>query len=755
MVDANPISASRRRRLWIYALIAGLVAALLHGTGILSRFDRLVYDLQIEFNRFTPSNEVVIVAVDQASLDKLGHWPWPRRTHGELIERLNDGDAAVIGLDIIMSEADQNNPESDQYLIDAVAAAGNVILPVLPERLGTNALVTEIMPFPELARVTAGYGHIDVEVDADGIARSLFLYGGVGGPVWPHLSLAMLAHRDPAILQNLGIDPSSLQAVRDRPSWQRAEPRLTPFAGGAGTITTYSYADILESNFDVSVFAGKIVLVGAQAAGLGDFVTTPVSGQDQPMSGVEVVANMTDSLAQNIQRQPADRWPAALVIGLLTLVLMRLCQIRQWGALAYLAAPFLLIALASWWFNVTSLWLAPAAAIVTLLLAFPLWLLMAHLRERRLRLAEREQAHATLTSINEGIVVINGDGRISYANPWVLKFTGASADELERRTIEDLFEPSFIDKASRGPRQWRDARGQLLWLRIRVTTPEMTGVNADQSIIVISDVTREYEAERQWRASQQRLRQLEGQIQQAAQRDIMGQVSASIAHEVNQPLTALMTYANACRRLLPVVDEAGNEKLRKSLGKIIEQTERTGNVVRKVRGLFENRELDFEPADLNALVLEAVNLATIGRTKGLVVHKDLAETLPKVTIDAVQIQQVLVNLVRNALDAMAEREDKTIWVRTACRQDKSGLGLSDRISIEIEDDGPGIDAELGAALFDPFVTRKKGGMGIGLSISKAIIEAHHGDLELLPSNGRGARFLISLPQRQSVELQNV
>lgn len=218
----------------------------------------------------------------------------------------------------------------------------------------------------------------------------------------------------------------------------------------------------------------------------------------------------------------------------------------------------------------------------------------------------------------------------------------------------------------------------------------------------------------------------------------LGEMVSGIAHEVNQPLTAISNYASACRRMAQAGTIQG-EELAATLDKIGAQAERAGQVIRGLRALVRRRDEVREPLDVNRLIRDVIKLVEFeARQAGYRLVLELSEPLPAVTGDAVQIQQVVLNLIRNGLDAMLERaHGDSIEVET--------LAANGFVEIRVTDSGPGIPPTVLARLFEPFFTTKPQGIGLGLSICKSIITAHRGELtgETVPAGG--ARFRVRLP----------
>jgi two-component system sensor kinase FixL len=211
-----------------------------------------------------------------------------------------------------------------------------------------------------------------------------------------------------------------------------------------------------------------------------------------------------------------------------------------------------------------------------------------------------------------------------------------------------------------------------------------------------------------------------------------------VAHELNQPLSAIANYLKGSTRLLaaPVVPR---ERLNDALEKASEQALRAGQIIRRLRSFVEKGPVERNPEELNRVVIDASNLATIGaRVDGIRVEFDLAENLPPVSIDKIQIQQVALNLIRNSIEAMQGSARRQLTISTGRENDEFAL-------VKVSDTGPGLAPEVAANLFQPFMTTKEEGMGIGLSICRSIIESHGGELWATPNEEAGVTFSFRVP----------
>jgi two-component system sensor kinase FixL len=267
-------------------------------------------------------------------------------------------------------------------------------------------------------------------------------------------------------------------------------------------------------------------------------------------------------------------------------------------------------------------------------------------------------------------------------------------------------------------------------------------LDADRRVVkyigTIHDITDRRRAEDDARVLQERLTHF-------SRLSTMGEMAAGLAHEINQPLSAIATYARACQRIM-IQPDADTDDVIAALEQINAQALRAGEVIRRLRNFVKNREVKREPVDCARLLEDLSTLAeTDARLHNIRLRLDCEEPLPTVYADPIQLQQVVLNLVRNAIDAMSEAPEERREVVLSTRMDADG-----EVEVTVADRGTGLAPEATEHLFNPFFTTKASGTGLGLAISRSIVRAHGGRLWHTPNDDCGVRFHFTLPVAPAV-----
>jgi len=359
---------------FVLAFVLVALSGVLIYTQLPERLNLIVYDFAIRLSPQAPEENTVIIAVDEKSLDALGQWPWRRSTHAALVNRLTEVKTKAVAFDIIFAEPDLNHPEDDAAFAEAIQNNKNVFLPLHIHPRSYETTLSEIIPIPELTAAAKDLGHIHVELDIDGIARGLYLKEGLGEAYWPSMSLALTQATHPSIAKKLTpknqVDESVAAFVNVRAGYT-----MIPFAGEAGTFPTFSYIDVLNGDIPAEKLRGKVVLIGATAAGLSDVLPTPVSGLSSPMPGVELHANTYSALVQEATIKPLQvHWVYLLTFAFVLIPVLVLPRLSPEQAL-----PITLLMIAgviSFSLGILFIdqhWFPPAAAVIGLTTAYPLW----------------------------------------------------------------------------------------------------------------------------------------------------------------------------------------------------------------------------------------------------------------------------------------------------------------------------------------------------------------------------------------------
>ncbi len=281
--------------------------------------------------------------------------------------------------------------------------------------------------------------------------------------------------------------------------------------------------------------------------------------------------------------------------------------------------------------------------------------------------------------------------------------------------------------------------GSAIYTRTRTVVPPAYRKTWSRVLVAIEDVTEQKAAESALQERDTRLRDQQRELERVSRLSAMGQLSGALSDEISEPLTAIMNYTAAARRMLKTAELPDGDPIVEMLDKAIGQARQASVVTRHLKDLFEKADREIISQNINEIVDEALSLAFINPARAGM-HCDLAlgERLPEVRVNKVQIQQVIYNLIMNAFEAMATAERRELAIET-------GLTGEGTVRITVSDTGPGLSPDIAARLFEPFVTSKQDGLGLGLSISRGIVEGYRGRLWAEPNPGGGMRFHVTLP----------
>jgi PAS domain S-box-containing protein len=369
--------------------------------------------------------------------------------------------------------------------------------------------------------------------------------------------------------------------------------------------------------------------------------------------------------------------------------------------------------------------------------------------ERRQRQRAREQQRllsAIVESSNDAIIGIDTERRIVSWNKGAQNVFGYAPEEAIGHSADLLVPPQRLQEATSAFEGAMAGRAVVPFETVRL---RKDGTLADVSIndspihdqkgriIGISSTQRNITEQKLAELEAQRLNQ---ELSHVARVTMMGELTSSLAHELNQPLTAILSNAQAAQRLLGD-GEPDLEEFREILADIVADDQRAGEIIQRLRTLLRKGELEFRDLDVNELVREVARLVRSDATiKSVSVTLDLAPDLPRVRADRVQLQQVILNLMLNAVDALMSRPatDRKLLIHTEA-------GADGTVNVAVRDSGPGIPPDKLERVFEPFFTTKANGMGMGLAIARSILHSHGGRLWAENAPGGGGAFILALP----------
>ena len=362
-------------------------------------------------------------------------------------------------------------------------------------------------------------------------------------------------------------------------------------------------------------------------------------------------------------------------------------------------------------------------------------------REARLR--------SILDTVPDAIIIIDEQGSIVSFSAAASRLFGYDPAEVTGRNVRMLMPSPYREQHDGYLTHYRDTgekriigKGRIVvgqrrdgsTFPMELAVGEVTGGARRLFTGFVRDITER-------RGTEQRLQELQSELLHVSRLSAMGQMSAAIAHELNQPLTAILNYITAAQCLIGASGHVDDklQSAQEATEKAAEQTARAGAIIQRLRQFVEKRHSERTFENLNKIVEESIALAFVGAAHANVkVKLDLDPRLPAIQVDRIQIQQVLINLLKNSIEAMAGVEKRELTVATG--PDEPGS-----LQITIRDTGPGLSPEVMVKLFQPFVTTKATGMGIGLTICQSIVEAHGGHIFVLEDGLPGAGFRIHLP----------
>ncbi|MEZ5666902.1 MAG: CHASE2 domain-containing protein [Alphaproteobacteria bacterium] len=736
----------RLSRLLCCPLVAGAIAAVATAGYLLGGFrlvDNAIQDLRMRTLDLAASGGLVVVEIDADSLHRLGQWPWPRGHHAMVLDRLIDAGAARVGFDVSFSSA--SDTAQDRRLADSARAAGErLLLPVFRQQVrrgdGTLDYITD-RPLQSLFR-DVPLASINVRPDYDGIARRMNATDRIDGVAVPGMAAALLGRTAPAdapaesFLIDFGIDPRTL-------------PRL-------------SYADVLIGNFDRSLIAGRAVLVGATAVELGDVLAVPRWGN---LPGPLVIATAYESLRQQRAIHPLeDAW----FVFLLCLAAAAAPAIGRSQSLQATLIPAALqlaglfaIGEAAYAMAALKLDLAPVALCLAVAHGIQIARVLRAQSQRiaqQNREAERRQAllRSVVDTTIDAVAITDRRGAVLIANPACETIFGRSADSLVGMSATALIDP--YDRIAPLLRAMMHDGGTVPGLQYPV---DVVGVHADGSalelelalagigaedgaadplletqyyIFVFRDVSEQRRLEAMRRLA------LEAQVEaERSKSDFL----ATASHELRTPLNHIIGFTSL---LGEGVGGAVTDQQRDYLGNISTAAESLLQIVSDILSYAESGGRAFgegwEDAPVPGLIDEACRkVSTLAAARRVALGVSRGDDDTVVAVDREAVVTALMHVIRNAVQFTPEGGQVAV----------AAARTADMVQILVVDHGPGLSRDEIARILRPFgqvegaLSRKHGGMGIGLNVVRTCMDHHGGKLALESEPGRGTTVTLELP----------
>lgn len=749
------------------ALVLAALAFVLPLSGWTWRADRLVYDIGLSLWRRPVPEGIVIVAIDDASVAAIGRWPWPRAVHSTLLARLAAARPRAIGLDVTFSEPDPD-PAQDALLARQLATAAPVVMSVDWMAVGTGQpprLLTPVTGLPPGVRL----GTAEASVDADGVMRHAFLSAGPAASPVPHMALALLHAGGEVPAPGLPVMTADEPAPVWEP-WQRRDRFLVRYAGPPGHLARVSYLDVLRGAVPPERLAGRYVLVGMTATGLGDTVATPVNRQHHAMPGVEVLGHTLYTLRSGDTLRPLSPLAGAALSAGLILVLM--AGIQRFGArraLALAVGAVPLVIGASLAALGGGLWWSPVSWALVAVLAYPLWswrrleqavdALDAEIgrlvpeaglspgaparpvSRRRDALALRLDAlHAAtdtvrsarrflsdaLAGLPTAMAVTDERGRVLLANALAAQlFELARAEdmlglELPGLLVEFVPTPGIDLEAIFQPGATAptgcvvEARAERLGDFLLHFAPVLL-LGQQRWVVTFADVSAIKQAQRR--------------------RD---RALAFVSHDLRSPANALMLMVDLYQR----------GRLTMPLADFLAEVQRLGARTQQLADDFvrvshvESQPLQLEPVSVAALLDEVVadfRPQAVAAAVTLAWRAD-AGAASHWPMDRALVQRAVGNLVSNAIKHSPAGGAVTVLVRVDA--------VPEALCLTVCDQGPGLSPAQRERLHhgdEGLPAGDTGGVGLGLQFVQLVARRHRGRLQALPGSAEAAgRFELAL-----------
>ncbi len=768
----KPVPVLRSGRMlvewWIVLLLASLGTLAMNILTPPVRLDNLLYDSVQRLNPPPPSEDILIIVIDNRSLAELGRWPWPRDYHARLIEQLTAMQPRVIAYDVLFPERSPD-PADDARMAAAMQANGRVLLPHIIEIPGPDGAPSNLVPpVPPLAAAARGMGHVVVRPDRDGVVRGIDRLENASGHRLPHLMEVMIdvaEGRTPARPDHGPLGPV-LAPARD----------LIRFGAGPGGYAEVSFADVMMGRVPATLVKGRMLLVGATGSGLGDRLSTPMSSTQQTMAGVELNANYLDSLMHDRLVRPASPllwqlWSMVPLWLLMASLLLLGPRINLWVGLALSVMVVLVTFVALGLFR---FWLPPSSALIALGLVYPLWgwrrldfasrYMVAELREladegtplprepvdaggdpveRQIILMHqairdvrdlRRFVAQSLDSLPDAAIVTDLDGRIMIANDAADALFGHRVGRpLIGLQLARVFRCLDVDARFPDPR----ATELLEAMRRGALAPDhgyemrtADGLSLEIRLAFFTDSERRPLGWIARFADITNLRASERQREDALR---------LLTHDMRAPQASILAILQSEGAALPA-DLA--RRLERYAHQTLALADDFVNLARAESGNYKVEQFNLSDALLDA----ADDMWPLANAKHIRIRTEVPDEEALVLGDRSLITRSIINFLSNAVKYSGDNTQ--IMARVSLRPEL--------VEVAVMDQGRGIaEADL-EGLFEPFrrlaapegaaVSADAPGAGLGLAFVKAVVERHRGTLHVTSEVGKGSVFAMRIPR---------
>ncbi|MPV68640.1 CHASE2 domain-containing protein [Burkholderia sp. BE17] len=777
------------REWFVLGLCCFLLVVVMASSRLTSGLDKLMYDWWLQ-SLPQPSNQgIVIVEIDSHSLEALGRWPWPREFHAAVIRRIASVGPKAVIYDLLFSEPSP----ADAVLAQAMSLAP-VYLPLAVDTTSSQQrLGAATLPVPELRTAAAGIGHINLEPDRDGVVRGIALFEGNRQQMWPQLTL-------PAYQQIRGAD-ARLQYARKRAGdiddahshapLQRSRRLLIPFPLAAHPYTRVSFAEVMRGQVDPEIFRNRIVMVGATADGLGEHLTTAMSGRNGPMSGIEVHASILDALLANhfISNAGVDATVALSMLPVTLLFAGFLVLAPRQSIVLLPVLTVLPFAISGLLLRYADIWVTPAPAIAAVVLVYPFWSwrrlevamgfigneleqlenepLLVHDRrvapashagnalERNIALMRHAARQLrdlkrfiwdSLNSLPDPVLVADTAGQILLANtPAQHYLADLAAGPLEGDSLQRLLgRLTFVrlvgtqDHATAIPTAtWPTVldTSQFAHMSIMERGVEVRDANGKDFVLRYSRCTNARNELIGWIANLTDVTTLH-----AAQRQ-RDEMLHLLSHDMRSPQSSIVALIEIERRK---VQYAGVRLVYDRLERYARRTLALADSFVQL-ATAETREYDLEVVDFAELLYSAIDeVWPLANAKQIDIAFDIAPGEHPMLAERSMIARALVNLLNNATKYSPPQ------TRIECTLYRIGARPG-QLQCVIRDHGYGIDDDQKQRLFERFQRMKvpgqpdTDGVGLGLTFVKTVIVRHGGTISCDSAPGKGTTMTLRLP----------